>query len=114
MKSEFRFTRQGLRSRYDVTVRLVAGQANEFSARLDPTLSTAIAPSNLQAVLLGVHSAYAAAALEVPLAVTIVDVIDHSGETGELGFKTCGEGAMYHLLELPEKAPFPGHAPGEA
>jgi len=114
MQSEFRFTRYGLSSRYDVTVRLVAEQAREFSAVIDPSIATVVAGSHLQSVLLGVRSAHLAAALIAPLAVTVTDVVDHSGETGELGFKVCGEGAMYHLLGLPEKAPSAGYVLGEA
>jgi hypothetical protein len=112
MHSEFRFTRHGLSSKYDVTVRLVAEHSNAFSVLINPNL--ALNAASLNAVLLGVHAAYAAAELQAPLTVTVTEVVDHCGETGELGFKTCGEAAMFYTLGLPHKAPFPGYVLGEA
>jgi hypothetical protein len=65
-------------------------------------------------VLFGVRVAYEAVATAPGFAVTVVDIIDHSGATGDLGYKICGEAAMYRLLGLPEMAPFPGYVLGEA
>ena len=112
MHSEFRYTRHGCRPSYDVSVRLTAVDSGTFSVSLAPQLT--LDESLLNAVLLGVRSAYLAAASDAPLSVTVADVTDHSGATGELGFKICGEAAMYHLLGLPDRAPFPGHVLGEA
>lgn len=114
MKGQFRFTRHGCGPSHDVSVHLLAEQADAFSVVAEPQLALTVAPSNLRAVVLGVHSAYSAAEPLPPLAVTVVAVTDHSGATGDLGFKICGEAAMQHLLGFPEKAPFPRYVLGEA
>jgi hypothetical protein len=112
MHSEFRFTRQGMSTPYDVTVRLEAVRSDGFSVRLG--LGALAETSGHAAVLAGVRAAHQAVATDIPLAVMVVNVIDHSGATGDLGHKICGEAAMYHLLGLPEKAPFPGSVLGDA
>ncbi|GAA4806225.1 hypothetical protein [Lysobacter hankyongensis] len=114
MHSEFRFTRRGCQPTYDVTVRLVAEAAARFSIEFEPDLDRVHAPSDLHAVALGMKAAYAAVQSQEAIAVTVTQIIDHSGVTGQLGFKICGEAAMYHLLGFPEQAPFPGHVLGEA
>jgi hypothetical protein len=55
-----------------------------------------------------------AAVSDAPLSVVVTSITDHSGKTGDLGYKICGEAAMYHLLGFPERAPFPGYVLGEA
>lgn len=109
MHSEFRYTRHGRQPTYDVTVRLAAEVATRFSIEFEPELHRAHAPSVLHAVALGLNAAYSAVQSQEAIAITIMHIIDHSGVTGQLGFKICGEAAMYHLLGFPERAPFPGH-----
>jgi hypothetical protein len=111
MHSEFRFTRHGGRS-YDVSIRLIATESDGFSVTLAPHL--VLDQALFDAIALGVRSAYLAAEPQAPLSVTVADVTDHSGATGELGFKICGEAAMNHLLGRPSRAPFPGYVLGEA
>ena len=112
MHSEFRFTRHGCRPSYDVSVRLFAEAADTFSVAISPEI--VLKQALLNAVVLGVRSAYSATPKATPLAVMVAGVTDHSGDTGELGFKICGEAAMYRLLGLPDKVPFPGYVLGEA
>ena len=109
MQSEFRFTRHGCKPTYDVTIRLLGEQANEFSVAYDPTVSLALGNSTIAAIALGIQSAYRAAAPHSEISVTVIEVIDHSGVTGDLGFKICGEAATNCLLGLPDKAPHPGY-----
>lgn len=112
MQSEFRFTRHGCRPSYDVSVRLSAEPADSLSVVVNSKIT--LEQNLLNAVVLGVRSACSATPPPAPLAITVVEAIDHSGCTGELGFKICGEAAMYHLLGLPDKAPFPGYVLGKA
>jgi hypothetical protein len=112
MHSEFRFTRQGMRTPYDVTVRLEAVRSDAFSAHLGLGVPSEI--SGHAAVIAGVLSAYQTVAADMPLAVTVVEIVDHSGATGDLGYKICGEAAMYRLLGVPDKAPSPGYPLGAA
>ena len=112
MQSEFRFTRYGCRSPYDVTVRLAATPSHSFSIGFAPDIR-AEQPGSV-AVALGIRSAFAAVSGAPDLAVTVLEIHDHAGTTGELGHKICGEAAMFHLLDLPERAPFPGYVLGEA
>lgn len=109
MHSEFRFTRHGCQPTYDVTVRLAAEVATRFSIEFEPELHRTHAPSVLHAMALGLNAAYSAVQSPEAIAVRVMHIIDHSGVTGQLGFKICGEAAMYHLLGFPERAPFPGH-----
>lgn len=111
-QSEFRFTRYGCGPRIDAFVRLSAMDAQDFSVIFRPGISSAHEVTN--AVIFGIRSAYSSVADAPPLAVTVEAISDQSGETGPLGFKICGEAAMFHLLGLPDRAPFPGHVLGEA
>jgi hypothetical protein len=110
MNAEFRFTRHGLSSPYDVSVRLSAIAAETFSVDFAPHI--AVSSSAHNAVLLGVRTAFEAAVQTNMLKVTVVEIIDHSGATGDMGYKICGEAAMYHLIGQPERAPFPGYVLG--
>jgi hypothetical protein len=112
MRAEFRYTRQGMSSPYDVSVRLEATPSKTFSVSLAPHISAN--RSAHKAVLLGVQTAFEVAAQTQMVDVIVVDIVDHSGATGDLGYKICGEAAMYHLIGLPEKAPFPGYVLGGA
>ena len=109
MQSEFRFTRHGCKPTYDVAIRLVGQTANDFSVTYDPDILLAHDSSTIAAITLGIQSAYHSASPQTPLAISVVEAIDHSGVTGDLGFKICGEAAMNCLLGLPEKAPLPGY-----
>ena len=111
-QSEFRFTRYGCGPRIDAFVRLSATDAQEFSVLAHPEIDSPTEVVN--AVALGVRSAYSYVAGAPPLDVTVEAISDHSGETGPLGFKICGEAAMFRLLGLPDRAPFPGYVLGEA
>jgi hypothetical protein len=107
MQSEFRFTRQGCGPRIDAFVRLSATEAQEFSVLTRPGIGSGY--EAVDAVTLGVRGAYASIDQAPPLAVIVEAISDHSGETSPLGFKICGEAAMFRLLGLPDRAPFPGH-----
>lgn len=111
-QSEFRFTRHGCAPRIDGFVRLSASAAQEFSVLFRPEINS---PTEVvDAVDFGVRSAHSSVTDAPPLAVTVEAISDQSGETGPLGFKICGEAAMFRLLGLPDRAPFPSHVLGEA
>ena len=112
MQSEFRFTRYGCRSPYDVTVCLAAAPSLSFSISFAPDIRAE--QPGPAAVALGIRSAFDTVGGAPELAVTVLEIEDHAGATGDLGHKICGEAAMFHLLGLPERAPFPGYVLGEA
>lgn len=110
-QSEFRFTRYGCGPQIDAFVRLSATDAQEFSVLTRPELHPR--PDVISAVALGIRSAHSSVADAPALAVAVEAVADHSGETGPLGFKICAEAAMFRLLGVPDRAPFPGYVFGE-
>jgi len=111
MDAEFRFRRQSCRPLWDVSVQLSALPAKDLSVTAVPIVAESIAPGALRAVLLGISSACSSVDGLRPLSISVVGVIDHSGTTSELGFKACAEGATYHLLGFPDRAPASGISP---
>ena len=75
------------------------------SVRSDKAVVDTLAPELLRAIVLGVTRAYSSIAGLQPLCITVVGAKDHSGTSSELAFKTCAEGATYHLLGFPDRAP---------
>ena len=114
MQSEFRFTRHGCKPTYDVTIRLVAESSAEFSVACNSNIFPALSDPQIAAITLGIRSAYSAAAPQAAISIEVLEATDHSGTTGDLGFKICGEAALNCLIGMPEKAPFPGYVLGDA
>jgi len=111
MDTEFRFRRQSCRPLWDVSVRLTAMPAKALSVSADPRVTESIAPGALRAVLLGITTACSSVDDLQPFSISVVGIMDHSGTTSDLGFKACAEGAAYHLLGLPDRAPASGISP---
>jgi hypothetical protein len=82
--------------------------ATEFSIVFADDFSSMLSSDQLQAVVLGIQSACSDLDFEPELKITVESVIDNSGTTAGLGFKTCGEAAMHHLLGFHERAPLSG------
>ena len=108
MNASFRFRRQSCKPLLDVTVRLTAEPASGFTVRISPSVLNSLEPPMIRAVVLGVASAFVAIESVQPVAVSVIEVTDHSGSTSELGLNTCAAGAAYHLLGFPELAPHSG------
>jgi hypothetical protein len=106
LQAEFRFTRHGCGPAIDVSVSLTAMSAATLSIDAGDFSVHRLA---VAAAMSGVAFAYARVEHAQPLAVTFTRIVDHSGESDGFAFKTCAAAAMYHLLGVPELAPFPGH-----
>ena len=108
MEATFRYRRQSCRPLWDVSVRLESEQADGFRVKMSPNVQDAFAQEMQRAAALGVASAFASIDSIEPVMVTVVEVVDHSGSTSEMGLYICAEAAMFQILGLPERAPFPG------
>jgi hypothetical protein len=112
MHAEFRFTRYGCGAHIDAYVKLSACLAESSSVVASAALISPI--THVQAALAGVASAVAAVPGHSPLSIVVEELTEPSGPTGDLSFKVAAEAAAYHLLGVPEKAPFPGYVLGGA
>jgi len=108
MEATFRYRRQSCRPLWDVTVRLEAERADGFSVKISPNVQDAFSEEMQRAAMLGIASAFASLDSIEPVMVTVLEVVDHSGSTSEMGLNICAEAAMFQILGSPERAPFPG------